>query len=78
VRHAFTDRVRVSQVTFWKPEVRATERFLIQSTSELILQITEAVSFSILLVDNYDSEARTRGARVYNDGQLLFGVAAKW
>lgn len=78
VRHAFNDRVRASHVTFWKPEVRATDRYLIQSTSELILQLTEAMSFSILLVDNYDSEARTRGARVYNDGQLLFGIAAKW
>ncbi|HSA54655.1 MAG TPA: DUF481 domain-containing protein [Gemmatimonadaceae bacterium] len=77
-RHAFTDRVRASHVTFWKPEVRAWDRYLIQSTSELIFQLTEALSFSILLVDNYDSEARTRGARVYNDGQLLFGVAAKW
>lgn len=77
-RHAFNDRVRASHVTFWKPEVRATDRYLIQSTSELIFQLTEAMSFSILLVDNYDSEARTRGARVYNDGQLLFGIAAKW
>lgn len=78
VRHQFDDRLRVSHVTFWRPSIGGEGSYLIQSNSELIYQLNEKVSFSVLFVDNYDSEARSRGARVYNDGQVLFGVATRW
>ncbi|HEX7123205.1 MAG TPA: DUF481 domain-containing protein, partial [Gemmatimonadaceae bacterium] len=78
LRHQFDDRLRFSHVTFWRPSIGGGGSFLIQSNSELSYQLNESVSFSVLFVDNYDSEARSRGARVYNDGQVLFGVATRW
>jgi hypothetical protein len=78
VRHAFDDRVRVSHVTFWQPRVGETARFLVRSTTDLEYRLTRAVALSLSLQDNYDSEAVRRGARTYNDGQLLFGIGGSW
>jgi hypothetical protein len=77
-RHAFDDRVRVSHVTFWRPRVETAANYLVLSTTDLEYRITRAVSLSLSFIDNYDSEAPRRGARAYNDGQLLFGVAGTW
>lgn len=78
VRHQFDHRLRISHVTFWRPSIGGDRSYLIQSNSELIYQLNESISLSLLFVDNYDSEARSRGARVYNDGQVLFGIATRW
>ena len=40
--------------------------------------MTTNVSVTMTLVDVYDSEARARGARAYNDGQLLFGLKTEF
>lgn len=78
VRHAFDDRLRVSHVTFWRPSVRTTTRFVVLSTTELEYRLTRVVALTLSLLDSYDSEAVRRGARTYNDGQLLFGLMASW
>ena len=78
VRHAFDDRLRVSHVTYWMPSAAAASRFLIRSTTDAEYAVREGVALSVSLLDNYDSEAVARGARVNNDGQLLLGVSARW
>ena len=78
VRHAFDDRLQVSHVTFWQPSVRAASRFLVRSTTEAEYALSRGVAMTLSLLDNYDSEAVARGARTNNDGQLLFGVSARW
>lgn len=78
VRHAFGGRTRVSHVTFWRPSLRSIDRFVVQSTTELALGLTARSALTVSLLDLYDSEAVTRGARGYNDGQLLLGAQVAW
>jgi hypothetical protein len=78
VKQAWGDRARFSHVTFWQPAVDDLSRFLIRSTTEAEYVINEAISLTTSFVDSYDSEAVSRGAGSYNDGQLVFGVRAGW
>jgi hypothetical protein len=78
LRHAFDGRTRLSHVTFWRPAATNIDRFLVQSTTELAVGLSARTALTISLLDIYDSEAVARGARSYNDGQLLLGVSASW
>ncbi len=78
LRHAFDDRTRFSHVVFWRPSATAIDRFVVQSNTELAVGLTRRTAISLSLLDNYDSEAVARGARTYNDGQLLLGLTAIW
>jgi hypothetical protein len=78
VRHHWPDRVRFSHVTFWQPSVASMASFLVRSTTELEYLLNDAVAMTTTFIDNYDSEAVRRGARTYNDGQLVFGIRASW
>lgn len=78
VRHRFDDRLRASHVTFYMPSARTSARYLVRSTSEAHYAITRVVNLTTSLQVNYDSEAIARGALVNHDGQLLFGIGAKW
>jgi hypothetical protein len=77
-RYAFDDRTRLTHVTFWRPSATAFNRFIVQSSTELSLGLTRRTAVSLTFLDNYDSEAVGRGARTYNDGQLLLGLIATW
>jgi Protein of unknown function, DUF481 len=76
--HAFDDRVDVSHSTSWQPDASDVSQFLVQTNTQLRYRMNGTVSLSLSLTDNYDSGALERGARTYNDGQMLFGVAAGW
>ena len=77
-RHQFDDRFRLTHVTFWQPSVRSISRYLIRSTTEAAYRITKHTSVSLQFIDGYDSDAKARGAREYNDGQVLFGVTTEF
>ena len=74
--HAVGERVTLSHTSFWQPVVDDASRYLVLSTTVAAFGVTERVSLTLSLVDNYDSEARRRGARSNNDGQFLAGVQA--
>ncbi|MGH7669040.1 MAG: DUF481 domain-containing protein [Gemmatimonadaceae bacterium] len=76
--HAFDDRLLISHSTSWQPSASGVAQFLVASNTELRYKMNGTVSLSLALTDNYDSGALMRGARTYNDGQMLFGVAAGW
>ena len=76
--HKFDDRMQVSHSTSWQPSASGVSQFLVASSTELRYKMNGTVSLSLAFTDNYDSGALTRGARTYNDGQMLFGVAAGW
>ena len=78
VRHPLGERTRLSHVTFWRPSASAIDRFLVQSTTELSLGLSARTAVTVSLLNIYDSEAVGRGARTYNDGQLLLGLTAGW
>jgi hypothetical protein len=73
-RRHFAHGVRASHVTFYQPSVATLEEYSIRSTTSVAVDLTSAVALTATLEDTYDSEARPRGARSNNDGQLVFGV----
>jgi hypothetical protein len=72
------DRLSFSHVTFYAPVIDAPGRFTIVSTSSGSFDLNAAVALMLSFVDNYDSEARGRGAPTNNDGSLMFGVRGKF
>ena len=72
----FDERLSLAHLTFWRPEAGALERFTFTSRTSLAYKMTTSLSVQASFLDNYDSEARERGARSNNDGEILFGMAA--
>jgi hypothetical protein len=70
------ERMTVSHVTFYRPVIDAPSRYTITTNTSVALGLTERMGLSLSLVDNYDSEARQRGAPSNNDGQFLVGLQA--
>lgn len=73
--HKVGERVTLSHETSYRPEVRAIDRFTFTSRTSVAFSMTSTLAFQGSFLDNYDSEARARGARSNNDGELLFGLA---
>jgi hypothetical protein len=75
-RRQITKTARFSHVTFYQPAIDRFSRYTISSNTTLAASLTAKTSLTITFQDSYDSEARRRGARRNNDGQLLFGLSA--
>ncbi len=76
-RKQLTGALRLTHVTFYQPSIDRVARYTIESTTTLAMAMTEIIAFTATLHDTYDSEARGRGARSNNDGQILFGIRAE-
>lgn len=70
------DRVIFSLLTFYRPEFSALHRFTTTANVAATYKLAKALALKASFVDNYDSEARGRGARSNNDGDILFGLVA--
>ena len=70
------DRVNFSLLTFYRPEFSTLRRFTSSANVALTYKLAKALALKATFVDNYDSEARGRGARSNNDGDVLFGLIA--
>lgn len=71
-------RRKLSHTTFYRPRVDALGNFTASSVTALVYELSEILSATLSFVDDYDSEATSRGARSNNDGQLLFGLLASF
>ena len=69
------ERVTATHETFYRPEARALDHFTFTSRTAIAVRMAAGLAFQASFLDNYDSEARRRGARSNNDGELLFGLA---
>lgn len=74
-RRQIGERVTAAHETFYRPEARNPERFTFTSRTTIAMRVATAIALQASFIDNYDSEARARGARSNNDGELLFGLA---
>jgi len=72
--HKVHDDLSLSHITFYAPIVNAPAQYTITSTSVGAYSINESVALTLTFTDNYDSQARLRGAPTNNDGALLFGI----
>jgi hypothetical protein len=70
------DRVTFSLLSYYRPEFNALHRFTSTANIAATYKLAKALALKASFVDNYDSEARGRGARSNNDGDVLFGLIA--
>jgi hypothetical protein len=75
-RRQITKTARFSHVTFYQPRMDDLSHYTVNSTTTVAASLTTRTSLTITFHDTYDSDARARGARTNNDGQLLFGLSA--
>ncbi len=73
-RRQMSDRVRVSHETFYRPVANDFDRFTLSSNTSVAIRLARFAHLNFSFLDSYDSEARSRGARSNNDGQLVVGV----
>jgi len=78
VEHALDPRVRVTSETTYQPALRAFDRFTVQSLTSLAYQMHRMLALTLSLRDSYDSEARLRGARENNEGEVVLGLQSKF
>ena len=77
-RHEFSDRMNFRSETFYRPAFDDAGRFTFTTSTSLAYRMTTFASLRITFQDNYDSEARRRGARTNNDGELVIGVLGEF
>lgn len=75
-RHRIGDRGESVLESFFRPTVKAFDHFTSSNTVSLGYRMTRAVLAKVSYLDNYDSEAKLRGAASGYEGQLMLGVQA--
>jgi hypothetical protein len=68
----------VTHTTLFQPVADELSRYTAETTTGLAVTLNASLALTVTLQDRYDSEARGRGASSNHDGQLLFGVRAKF
>lgn len=77
-RNQFTDRLNFDHVTWYRPELAAADRFLASSLTALQYAVSKRAGLRLSFQNDYDSLARSRGARSNHNGQILVGVNTKF
>lgn len=75
---SFTSRVGVDHVTWYRPELAAFHRYLASSVSALSYSMGKRSNLRLSLQNDFDSLARSRGARSNQNGQVLVGASTKF
>jgi hypothetical protein len=73
-----TSNVTMSHQTLWQPATSDLGLYTTETSTGLSVALNSSLSLTVTLRDKYDSEAIIRGADSNHDGQLLFGVRAKF
>jgi hypothetical protein len=60
----------------YNPKFQQLNNFTVEAQSSLAFRLSEIVSLKVSVQDNFDKQAKDRGAASNNDGQLLFSVLA--
>lgn len=72
------DRISFTHTTFYAPVFNSPSQYTITSASVGSVAVNKAIALTLTLTDNYDSQARARGAPTNNDGAFLFGIRANF
>jgi hypothetical protein len=76
LRRKIGTRAELGYETYFRPELESLTRYTFTNSSSATYAMTERLDLKLTYLDNYDSEARARGARSNYDGQVVVGVAA--
>ncbi|MEO7361508.1 MAG: DUF481 domain-containing protein [Gemmatimonadaceae bacterium] len=78
VRKRLNKTIQFSHVTLYQPTVRDLERYTLEAVTSVSVPIIARVRFIVSHRERLDSEAVKRGAPSIRDGQIVFGVNAKF
>jgi hypothetical protein len=73
-----TSAVQLTHVTLWQPATKDLGLYTTETTTGLAVALNSSLSLTLTVRDKYDSQSVVRGAASNHDGQLLFGVRAKF
>lgn len=71
-------RLTFESQSSYRPQFDHWSDFTFTATSSLAFKLSEIVSLKVTFVDNYDSEAESRGARTNNDGQVFVSLLSSF
>jgi hypothetical protein len=74
IRRDFTPRMTFTTETTYGPALTTGDDYTVLSVNTLKTRLASFAALTLTFRDNYDSRARARGAREYNDGELLVGI----
>jgi hypothetical protein len=78
-RRSFSEDRAVFQAKVdYNPKFQQLDNFTFQAESSLAFRLTEIVSLKLSVRDNFDNQAKDRGAASNNDGRVLFSVLASF
>lgn len=75
-RRKLGERAEVAHESFYRPEYASMTNFTVSNSLSAGYKMNDKVALKVSYLDNYDSEARGRGARSNYDGQVVVGVQA--
>ena len=73
-----TSTLTVAHVTLWQPVADDLGQYTTETRTGLVIKVNSSLSLTATVRDKYDSEAIARGSASNHDGQVLFGVLAKF
>ena len=73
-----TNAISLDHATLWQPATDDLGRYTTETRTRLVITVNSSLSLTATLRDRYDSEAVSRGSASNHDGQVLFGVLAKF
>lgn len=77
-RKRLNKNILFSHVTLYQPTVKNTERYTMDAVTSLSMPLVAKVLFTVSHRERLDSEAKKRGAPSIRDGQVVFGLGAKF
>jgi hypothetical protein len=76
-RRSFSEERAVFEASVdYNPKFQQIDNFTFQAESSLAFRLSEIVSLKFSVRDNFDNQAKSRGAASNNDGRVLFSVLA--
>lgn len=77
-RTQLTERVNFDLVSSYRPEIAAPDRFLVSNFVGLSYAVTSWAGLRLSFQNDFDSLARSRGARSNHNGQILVGANTRF
>lgn len=73
-----TSTLTMAHVTLWQPVTDDLGEYTTETRTGLVIKVNSSLSLTATVRDKYDSEAIARGSASNHDGQVLFGLLAKF
>ena len=77
-KRSVTTRLGIEHTTWYRPELSSFDRYLASSVSAVSYAMSRGAKMQLSLQNDFDSLARSRGARSNQNGQILVGASTRF